>query len=104
MKADVVFVPLEDGDRAEALIKNGKKVVTIDLNPLSRTSKKATIAIVDNITRAIPLLIKQLQKFRELRLSKKQLEIIYKHHNNKKRLNESIKLIRKSEYMPQNLP
>lgn len=96
LKADVVFVPLEDGDRAEALIKNGKKVVTVDLNPLSRTSKKATIAIVDNIKRAIPLLIRQLQKFRKLRLSKKQLEIIYKRHNNKKRLNESIKLIRKS--------
>ncbi|OGH18730.1 MAG: hypothetical protein A3F31_00620 [Candidatus Levybacteria bacterium RIFCSPHIGHO2_12_FULL_38_12] len=56
-KADTVFVPLEDGDRAKALIKNGKKVITIDLNPLSRTSQAATITIVDNIIRSMPLLI-----------------------------------------------
>jgi len=52
--ADVVLVPLEDGDRAEKLVEMGKKVIAIDLNPLSRTSRKATITIVDNITRAIP--------------------------------------------------
>ncbi|MCD1294754.1 phosphopantothenate/pantothenate synthetase [Methanocella sp. CWC-04] len=52
--ADVVLVPLEDGDRCEALIRMGKKVITIDLNPLSRTSRMATITIVDNIVRAIP--------------------------------------------------
>ena len=95
LKADVVFVPLEDGDRTEALIKNGKKVITIDLNPLSRTAQKATITIVDNITRAMPLLIKQIKKFKELRLSKKQLEVIYKHHDNKKRLWLAIKLMKK---------
>ena len=60
-KADVVFVPLEDGDRAEALVKNGKKVITIDLNPLSRTAKIATITIVDNITRGLPLLLSHLK-------------------------------------------
>ena len=37
-KADVVFVPLEDGDRCEALRKMGKAVVTVDLNPMSRTA------------------------------------------------------------------
>lgn len=55
--ADVVFVPLEDGDRTRALVENGKKVITIDLNPLSRTAQTATVTIVDNITRALPLLI-----------------------------------------------
>jgi len=60
-KADVVFVPLEDGDRCEALIKMGKKVITIDLNAKSRTAKFATITIVDNITRALPLLIKEIK-------------------------------------------
>lgn len=65
LKADVVFVPLEDGDRTEALIKNDKKVIAIDLNPLSRTSQKATITIVDNITRAIPLLIKTIKEFQK---------------------------------------
>jgi 4-phosphopantoate--beta-alanine ligase len=52
--ADVVLVPLEDGDRCEALRAMGKTVVAIDLNPLSRTAKAASITIVDNVTRAIP--------------------------------------------------
>ncbi len=63
--ADVVFVPLEDGDRAEALIKNGKKVITIDLNPLSRTAQKSSITIVDNITRALPQLTAQIKKMKQ---------------------------------------
>ncbi len=54
--ADVVIVPLEDGDRTEALVKWGKKVISIDLNPLSRTAQTATINICDNVTRALPLL------------------------------------------------
>lgn len=56
--ADVVLVPLEDGDRTEALKKMGKKVIAIDLNPLSRTSRYADITIVDNIIRAFPKMIK----------------------------------------------
>jgi len=52
--ADVVLVPLEDGDRAQALSKMGKTVITVDLNPLSRTSKTSDITIVDNIVRAFP--------------------------------------------------
>jgi 4-phosphopantoate--beta-alanine ligase len=60
-RADVIFVPLEDGDRCEALIRSGRKVVTIDLNPLSRTARKASITIVDNIVRATPLLVDRAQ-------------------------------------------
>jgi len=52
--ADVVLVPLEDGDRCEALKKMGKLVITIDLNPLSRTARNADVTIVDNVVRAIP--------------------------------------------------
>lgn len=52
--ADVVLVPLEDGDRCQALQRMGKTVIAIDLNPLSRTAQAATITIVDNVTRAIP--------------------------------------------------
>lgn len=52
--ADVILVPLEDGDRAQALSAMGKQVITVDLNPLSRTSMCADITIVDNITRAFP--------------------------------------------------
>ena len=54
--ADVILVPLEDGDRCEALVKMGKKVITIDLNPLSRTAQTAHITIVDELTRCLPLL------------------------------------------------
>lgn len=52
--ADVILVPLEDGDRAEALVAAGKVAMTIDLNPLSRTSRTATVSIVDEVIRAIP--------------------------------------------------
>jgi len=54
--ADVVIVPLEDGDRTMALRKAGKTVITFDLNPLSRTSQTANITIVDNVIRAVELL------------------------------------------------
>ncbi len=52
--ADVVVVPLEDGDRAEALAAMGKTEVVIDLNPMSRSAQAAAIPIVDNIIRAVP--------------------------------------------------
>jgi 4-phosphopantoate---beta-alanine ligase len=52
--ADVVLVPLEDGDRCEALVAMGKTVIAIDLNPLSRTARSATITIVDELSRALP--------------------------------------------------
>ena len=57
LRADVVFVPLEDGDRCQALRRMGKEVVTVDLNPLSRTAQTASITIVDNVARAMPALI-----------------------------------------------
>lgn len=52
--ADAVLVPLEDGDRAEALKKMGKVVVAVDLNPLSRTALAADITVVDHVVRALP--------------------------------------------------
>ncbi len=64
--ADAVLVPLEDGDRAEALAKSGKKAVSIDLNPLSRTSQTAYISIVDNVVRAIPNMTKIALELRKL--------------------------------------
>ena len=91
LKADVVFVPLEDGDRTGALVKNKKKVIVVDLNPLSRSARKATVTICDNIARAVPLLtkiIKQYKKFNDIRLQK-----IIKGHNNKKILREALKEI-----------
>ena len=38
--ADVVLVPLEDGDRCEKLVEMGKTVITIDLNPLHGPRKQ----------------------------------------------------------------
>jgi len=52
--ADVVLVPLEDGDRAAALSELGKTEIVIDLNPLSRSAAVADVPIVDNIVRAVP--------------------------------------------------
>lgn len=57
MQADVVFVPLEDGDRCEALIAAGKQVLVVDLNPLSRTAHTATVTIVDELTRVLDELL-----------------------------------------------
>jgi 4-phosphopantoate--beta-alanine ligase len=86
--ADVVVVPLEDGDRTIALRNAGKIVITFDLNPLSRTSQTANITIVDNVTRAIDLLIDETKK-----LSKKNqnsLQKIINDFDNKKNLSENI--------------
>jgi len=52
-ESDVILVPLEDGDRCEALVAMGKTVLVIDLNPLSRTSRMASVTIVDELTRVI---------------------------------------------------
>jgi 4-phosphopantoate---beta-alanine ligase len=52
--ADVVLVPLEDGDRCGALVALGKTVIAVDLNPLSRTARTASLTIVDEVTRALP--------------------------------------------------
>lgn len=91
-KADVVFVPLEDGDRCIALRKMGKKVVTIDLNPLSRTAETASITIVDNIMRALPLLINEIEDIKK----GKKIGISLKDYNNKKILKKALLFIRKS--------
>tara|TARA_A100001037_G_scaffold241923_1_gene222241 strand:- start:49722 stop:50474 length:753 start_codon:yes stop_codon:yes gene_type:complete len=64
--ADVVIVPLEDGDRVGAFTSMGKIVVVIDLNPLSRSSQLATVPIVDNVSRAIPNIIHHFKNISNL--------------------------------------
>lgn len=91
--SDVVFVPLEDGDRTEALVKMGKKVITVDLNPMSRTSRKATITIVDNVVRAMPYMTKTAKKLKKSK--KEKLEKTVRKFNNKSNLNKIEKLMRK---------
>jgi 4-phosphopantoate--beta-alanine ligase len=62
--SDVIVVPIEDGDRAEALVSMGKIVISIDLNPLSRTSCKATVPISDEMTRALENIIQFISELR----------------------------------------
>lgn len=89
--ADVVLVPLEDGDRTEALIKMGKAVVTVDLNPLSRTAQFASVTIVDNIVRVMPALIEEARVLKTESL--KKLRKIVTEFDNRKNLADAIKLI-----------
>ena len=90
--ADTVLVAIEDGDRTEQLVREGKKVIAVDLNPLSRTAEKATVTIVDNIVRAIPLLDSLCQQYRQK--SRHELQQILKRFNNRENLNKTIALIR----------
>ncbi|HIQ39239.1 MAG TPA: phosphopantothenate/pantothenate synthetase [Methanothermococcus okinawensis] len=82
--ADVVLVPLEDGDRTEALVKMGKKVISIDLNPLSRTAQKSTVTIVDELTRCLPLLRKYVRDYKNL--DREELQRIVEKFDNRKNL------------------
>ena len=91
LKADTVLVPLEDGDRTEALRRMGKTVIAIDLNPLSRTAQQSSITIVDNIVRALPLLVKESEMLKTF--SSKRLQKIVSTYDNKKTLKESVESI-----------
>ncbi len=84
-KADVIFVPLEDGDRCEALRKMGRAVVTVDLNPMSRTAQRASITIVDNVVRALPLLCEDI-----LGLSDCTARAVLKKYSNESVLGEAL--------------
>lgn len=53
LDSDVILVPLEDGDRCEALVSMGKTVLVIDLNPLSRTAQMASVTMVDELSRVV---------------------------------------------------
>ena len=90
--ADVVLIPLEDGDRCEALVAMGKKVIAIDLNPLSRTARKATVSIVDNILRAVPNLTEQVRRLSKE--SRSDLEKMVREYDNQKVLAGAVQEIR----------
>ena len=92
--ADVVLVPLEDGDRTISLKKLGKKVITFDLNPLSRTAQTAHITIIDNVIRGMGELILACKK-----LSGKNdaaLRKIVRHYSNKRNLSANILEIKRN--------
>ncbi len=65
LRADVVLVPLEDGDRAGALVQAGKFVIAVDLNPLSRTAKVAQLPLVDELTRALARVRREALRLRK---------------------------------------
>jgi len=85
---DVVLVPLEDGDRCWALKNMGKTVIAIDLNPLSRTAKTASITIVDNVIRAIPNIEKYVYELKDT--PKDELKNIVETWDNEKTLDETL--------------
>jgi 4-phosphopantoate--beta-alanine ligase len=89
--ADVVLVPLEDGDRTEALRRMGKTVIAIDLNPLSRTARAASITIVDNVVRAIPVMVEKARVMKKI--SRSELESILGEYDNNKILREALRHI-----------
>lgn len=89
--ADIVLVPLEDGDRTEALKRLGKRVIAIDLNPMSRTARKADVTMVDNIVRALPLLVKRAKRLS--RGSKTNLREIIRSFDNKANLRATFRLM-----------
>lgn len=91
--ADVVLVPLEDGDRCQALQKMGKTVIAIDLNPLSRTAQAATITIVDNVIRAVPQIKQWVTKLKEKETS--QLDKLITTWDNSKNLKKIMKFLSK---------
>lgn len=92
-KADVVFVPLEDGDRCEALRKMGKDVISVDLNPMSRTASYSTVTIVDNVVRALPLLNREIREFANA--SPFTLQRIVSKYSNEKVLETALQWIRR---------
>ena len=89
--ADTVLVPLEDGDRTEALKRIGKKVIAIDLNPLSRTARAADITIVDNVVRAMKHLVDKARKLRDRPVE--ELQGIIEDYDNNVVLQEALKTI-----------
>jgi len=89
--ADVVLVPLEDGDRCETLVSMGKKVITIDLNPLSRTSLAATVSIVDNVVRALDGIADAALEIQDW--DREKMERLVESYNNKDILRKSLAAI-----------
>ena len=91
--ADVILVPLEDGDRCQALIDMDKTVIAIDLNPLSRTAKTASITIVDNVVRAIPNIENWVKKQKSLDVG--NLKNLVKNFDNNQNLQDVLSFISK---------
>ena len=95
--ADAVVVPLEDGDRAEALAEMGKTEIVIDLNPLSRSAQTAAIPIIDNIVRAVPNMTRHARELQERDTSREELEELVANFDREAALAEAEEAIRNGE-------
>ena len=85
---DSVFDAFSGSAVFSLFMKNmGKKVIAIDLNPLSRTARKATVTIVDNILRAVPNLSVQAQRLSSA--SRADLERIVQGYDNNRILKDA---------------
>jgi len=93
MNSDTIFLALEDGDRTESLVRMGKKVISVDLNPLSRTAIASDITIIDNIVRAIPNMVKISEQL--VKKDNSYLLQLIKNFDNKENLRKSLVTIKK---------
>jgi 4-phosphopantoate--beta-alanine ligase len=93
MSSDTIFLALEDGDRTESLVRMGKKVISVDLNPLSRTAIASNITIIDNIVRAIPNMVKISEQL--VKKDKSYLLQLIKNFDNKENMHKSLVTIKK---------
>ncbi|CAI9831068.1 MAG: phosphopantothenate/pantothenate synthetase [Nitrosopumilus sp.] len=94
LAADAVLVPLEDGDRTAALRDAGKTVIALDLNPLSRTARTASITIVDNVVRSAGLLAREIEGMS--RMGRGRLLGILSRFDNAANLAESVAQMREN--------
>ncbi|MHA2076601.1 MAG: phosphopantothenate/pantothenate synthetase [Candidatus Thorarchaeota archaeon] len=92
--ADVVLVPLEDGDRTQALKAIDKFVITIDLNPMSRTAVYSDVTMVDNIIRSLPLMVRFAKDMKDH--SEEELRKIVDDFDNDENLAMSVRIIMKN--------
>jgi len=99
-EADVIFVPLEDGDRCKVLADMNKLVIAVDLNPLSRTAQTAHVSIVDNLKRALPKMIEMVPDFKNM--TEEDLWEIVESYDNKIVLVDAIETIKENLTKKQN--
>jgi 4-phosphopantoate--beta-alanine ligase len=92
MDSDTVLVALEDGDRTESLVRMGKKVISVDLNPLSRTAIASNVTIIDNIVRALPNMMRLSEQL--VKKQKTYLQSLIKNFDNKENIRNSLLVIK----------
>jgi len=93
--ADVVLVPLEDGNRAEALAEMGKTEAVVDLNPLSRSARTSAVPIVDDLVRAVPNVTRHARELRDR--PREELERIVAEFDPEAALEDAERVIRQGD-------